>query len=302
MLAACRLAARQEVPIMSGRPVPMVRRRQLGAALRQHRIDAGLSIREVAGKLLCSQSKISRIESAQRNISLRDVRDLMDLYKIRDPALRKSLMRLAEESRQAAWWTDFNLSTTYERLIGLEGSAATILEYQIGVIPGLLQTSDYALGTAHAWSDDPNVIKNLVDVRVARQRFLAKETVRKFIFDESVLHRTRENPELMRDQIQKIIDAAAEPHVDVQIIPFAAGVHRGLISGFVVLQFPKSESANSAVEMSDVVYLEGNLDRAVFLEDPDEVAGYIETFTGLQEKALGTAETVAFLKDFIRGL
>ena len=88
---------------MSGNPGPLVRRRQLGAALRRHRVDAGLSLTEVAGALLLSASKISRIETAQRNISARDVRDLLDLYRVTDPEVRGELMKLVEESRERAW-------------------------------------------------------------------------------------------------------------------------------------------------------------------------------------------------------
>ncbi|GAA2643935.1 transcriptional regulator [Paractinoplanes durhamensis] len=224
----------------------------------------------------------------------------MDLYKVRDPAVRRNLMKLAEESRQTAWWTEFNLPPAHERFIGLEGSAATILDYQIGALPGLLQTPEYAAAVIRAWSDDPDVIQNIVNVRITRQRFLGKETALKFVVDESALRRPIGSPEVMRDQIRKLI--AVGPQTDLQVLPFAVGAHQGLITGFNILQFAKSMPASSAVDMSDVVYLEGLLDSALFLEDPDDVKSYIQTFTGLQEKALSKVETINFLEGILRDL
>lgn len=290
------MAAIMEVAIIPGNPGPLVRRRQLGAALRKHRTDAGLSLVEVAKKLLLSPSKISRIESAQRNISARDVRDLMDLYRITDPATRSELMRLVEESRESAWWAQYNLEPAYERLIGLEGASATISDYQIAAVPGLLQTPGYAAATSRAWFDDLDVIANAVDVRMARQQRLTKSTALKFVVDESALRRPVGGRAIMRDQVRKLIEASGESRIEFQVIPFSAGAHKGAVSGFTVLQFSKLVAAGSAARMSDIVYLESVVGAGAYIEQPEEINGYLDAFLGLQKKALDKHATISFLE------
>ena len=295
------MAAIMEVAIIPGNPGPLVRRRQLGAALRKLRTDAGLSLVEVATKLLLSPSKISRIESAQRNISARDVRDLMDLYRITDPAVRDELMRLVEQSRESAWWAQYNLESAYQRLIGLEGAAATICDYQIVTIPGLLQTPEYAAAVAAVWTDDPDRVKNAVDVRMVRQELLAKGAALKVVVDESVLRRTVGSREIMRDQIRKLIEVSGSgSRIEFQVLPFAAGAHKGAVSGFIVLQFPKSVAAGSAARMTDIVYLESVVGAGAYIEQPEEVNGYFEAFLGLQEKALDRPATISFMEALLR--
>jgi transcriptional regulator with XRE-family HTH domain len=293
-----------EVAIIPSAPGPLVRRRQLGAALRQHRIDAGLSLSDAARQLLCSPSKISRIESAQRNISARDVRDLIGIYRLTDPAVRKNLMRLVEESREAAWWGAFDLfpsSPAYERLIGLEAAATTIHNYEIGAIPGILQTPEYSAAVVGAWTDDRAVIQNAVEVRAARQRFMSADTQLNFVVDESAFRRPVGGAETMRAQILKLIGLGTGTRISFQVIPFSAGAHQGMVTGFIVLQFSNSISDESAAGMSDVVYLEGVVEPA-FLDQPDEVDGYLKAFRTLQSKALSPQETLSFLQGVLRDL
>jgi transcriptional regulator with XRE-family HTH domain len=293
-------AAITEVTIIPGQPGPLVRRRQLGAALRRLRNDAGLSLREVADSLLSSPSKISRIESAQRNISARDVRDLMDLYRVTSPGIRDELMRLVEESRQSAWWAEFNLDPGYERLIGLEGAAAVIFDYQLGAIPGLLQTSAYATAMTRAWTDDVQFINNAVGVRMARQRILDQAVKLEFVFDESVLRRSVGGREIMHDQIRKLIDLATGSEIQIQTIPLSAGAHQGLAGGFIIVQFPRSDLTDPASNMSDIVYREGVVGPGAYLEQPDEVQDYLTAFRGLQAVALSRQATIAFMEDILR--
>src|SRR5215469_3341302 len=126
---------------MSGRS-PTIRRRELGLLLRELRMRSGLTIDDVAERLLCSPSKISRIETAQRALSLRDVRDMCDLYGVNDQTERDRLMALSRESRQRAWWEDYDLP--YSTYLGLEAEATLINDFKCGVVPSLLQTEDYA--------------------------------------------------------------------------------------------------------------------------------------------------------------
>jgi transcriptional regulator with XRE-family HTH domain len=293
-----------EVASISGHPGPLVRRRELGAALRQHRIAAGLSLREVADRLLLSQSKLSRLETARRSISARDVRDLLDLYRVADPEIRDRLMKLVEESRESAWWDryDYDVDPGYARLIGLEGAAATIRDYQIGAVPGLLQTSEYTAAVLSAWIEDPNVIRSAVDLRQARSQHLNANVELEFLVDESVVRRSIGGRETMLGQLRKLITVSAEPSTRFQIVPFSVGAHQGLVGGFIVLHFPDSNSAGASARMSDIVYHEGVVGAGTYLEQPDEVAGYREAFRRLQSQALTERATTLFMEQLIRDL
>ncbi|MBG0569243.1 helix-turn-helix domain-containing protein [Actinoplanes aureus] len=294
-------AAITEVTIISGHPGPLARRRQLGAALRRHRTDAGLSLAEVAKRLLLSPSKISRIETAQRSISARDVRDLMDVYRVTDPVVRDELMRLVEESRESAWWAQYNLDPGYERLIGLEGAATTISDYQVAIVPGLLQTPEYAAAISGPWSDAPEVLKDAVDVRIARQQILSKGALFRFVIDEAALHRWVGSREIMRGQIRKIIDLNTGSNLECQVIPYSAGAYQGLVSGFIILQFANSVSTGSAASLSDIVYHEGVIGAGAYIEQSEEVERYLKIFGRLEEKALDRRASNSFMEAVLRG-
>ncbi|KUL21762.1 helix-turn-helix domain-containing protein [Actinoplanes awajinensis] len=280
--------------VIPAHPAPLVSRRQLGAALRQHRADADLSLKEVADRLLCSPSKISRIESAQRNISARDVRDLMAIYRITDPDVQARLTRLAEQSREALWWAPYNLDPAYARLIGLEGSATAIYEYQLGVVPGLLQTLEYTASIVSAWTDDPDAVRQASEVRQKRQESIGRDTELAFVIDESVFHRSL-GETTMHGQIRRLIELSESPRITFQVLPFSAGTHQGVVSGFEILRFADPAAADVVAGMSDVVYLEGVV-RPSYLDQADEVEGYLRSFTSLQTKALDRQDTLSFLK------
>ncbi len=133
---------------MAGANSPTVRRRELGALLRALRMGAGLTVDQVAAALLCSPSKVSRLETGHRGASARDVRDLCNLYDVSDPAERERLMSLAHEGKQQAWWHSFDLR--YQTYVGLEDEAASIKLYNANVVPGLLQTADYGRAVTNA--------------------------------------------------------------------------------------------------------------------------------------------------------
>jgi transcriptional regulator with XRE-family HTH domain len=290
------------VAIIHGHPGPLVRRRQLGAALRRHRIDAGLSLAQVADQLLLSPSKISRIETAQRSISARDVRDLMNLYRVTDPEARGELMKLVEESRETAWWAQYDIGPGYERLIGLEGAAATICDYQLGTVPGLLQTPEYAQAVVGAWTDDPDVIRNSVEVRLARQQNLSEHTLLKIVVDESAIRRSVGDRRIMRDQIRRLIEMSGRAELEFRVVPFSAGAHKGLIAGFVILQFSQSVSADSTAGVADIVYHEDVVGEGAYIEQPAEVHEYLQVFLELQQIALDAQATISFLEDTLRDI
>src|SRR6266480_715014 len=121
---------------------PTVRRRELGALLRALRLESGLTVEQAANRLLFSMSKLSRMETGHGVTTTRDVRDLCDLYGVTDEAERDHMMQLAAEGKQQAWWQSYDLP--YSTYVGLEAEATVISDFQSSVVPGLLQTADYA--------------------------------------------------------------------------------------------------------------------------------------------------------------
>ena len=149
---------------MTGVPAsgsPTVRRRELGALLRAHRTRKGWTAEQVAGRLEFSPSKVSRLETGQRGASARDIRDLCELYGV-DGQERQHLMDLASEGKQRAWWQPLGLP--YSTYVGLEAEAASISDYGLGIMPGLLQTPDYARSVVRAAV--PKWVPDVVEQRV----------------------------------------------------------------------------------------------------------------------------------------
>jgi transcriptional regulator with XRE-family HTH domain len=263
---------------------PTVRRRELGALLRKLRNEQGFTVEQVAERLLCSPSKISRLETGHRNATLRDVRDLCDLYGITAKAERDRFMTLAREARQQAWWQSYDL--TYSTYAGLEFEAVAIDDFQSSVVPGLLQTPDYAraghLGTLPRLS--PEEIERQIEAKLTRQQVLARAEPPRFraVLDEAVLHRLTGGPHVMTAQLGKLIEVSDLPNVTIQVIPFAVGAHPGVESNFNILTLPAT---------SGVVFVEG-LVGSIYLERPEDLERYDRVFEYLQRVALGPRDSI----------
>jgi transcriptional regulator with XRE-family HTH domain len=271
---------------------PTVRRRELGAALRRYRQEAGLTVKAVTESLLLPVGKISRIESGQRNATLRDVRDLCDLYGVKDRKVRAYLMDLAREGRQPGWWREFDLERGYRRFVGLEAAASAISEYQTSTVPGLLQIRQYAYEMVKVWRHDASLaqIDQEVKVRLTRQDVLRGEKVPRFhaILDEAVLRRQVGGPDVMRTQLQHIVRMSELRLAVVQVIPFAAGSHTGMDSIFVLLDFPQPQ-------IPSVVYLDGLIGQ-IFVEQQAEIERYRRAFADLAAIALGPSDSIDLVK------
>ena len=155
---------------------PTVRRRELGALLRQLRTGRGLTVEQAAEQLMISMSKLSRMETGQSAASLRDIRDLCDLYEVTDEAERDRMVNLAREGKQTGWWQGYDLES-FATYVGLEAAAVQIRCYQSAIIPGLLQTPDYAraMHAAGVPEISPERTEELIEVRLRRQRLLDRD-------------------------------------------------------------------------------------------------------------------------------
>ncbi len=271
---------------------PTLKRRELGARLRQLRHDAGMTVEEVAAELLCSPAKVSRMETARRGISLRDVRDLCGIYDV-DRAVREELMSMAQDSHQHAWWQEFDVP--YQKYIGLEEAAASIVIYESGAVPSLFQTADYA--RALIIGTDPTLLPDQVDqgveARMIRQQLLTAHSAKTFhaVLDEAAVRRLVGGAEVMQAQLSALAQRAVLPNVTIQLIPFEAGAHPGLDSTFTILQFTEES-------VPDVVYVEGLLGQ-FYVERKAEIERYNRSFERIRAKALTPHDTVARLATMI---
>src|ERR1700733_3359854 len=212
---------------------PTVRRRRLSLELRRLREAARLTCEEVAEHLECSASKISRVETGRVSVSPRDVRDMLALYGV-DPQQLDGLVQLARESRQKGWWHAYSdtMQPRFATYIGLEDAAAEIRTYEVNLIPGLLQTEDYARTVISAGNltGSQEDVERRVALRMGRQPTLTGNEPPQLWagLDEAVLRRTVGGQGLMRMQLDHLVELAATPNVAVQVIPFVAGAHPGM--------------------------------------------------------------------------
>src|SRR3984957_15243081 len=190
---------------------PTARRRELGSMLRSLRAGTGMTSEEVAERLRFSRSKVSRLENGRRGASQGDIALLCDLYQVSDQQ-RARLGELAAEGKQRAWWQSLNLPYADYDYIALEAGAEAISDYGLALVPGLLQTPDYAraLLQANAPALARHVVEERVQARMARQRLLSAGEGPSFVavLDESVLHRVVGSPTIMLGQLNRLIEIA----------------------------------------------------------------------------------------------
>jgi transcriptional regulator with XRE-family HTH domain len=277
---------------MSSAQSPTVRRRRLALELRRLREAARLTCEEVAEQLECSASKISRVETGRVSVSPRDVRDMLEIYGIPEDQ-RESLVQLARDSRQKGWWHAYSdtIQPQFATYLGLESAASEIRIYEVSLIPGLLQTEDYArtVISAGMMNSAHEEIERRVELLMARQPALTRSDPPKLwaVLDEAALRRRVGGAGLMRLQLDYLLGVASLPNVAVQVIPFGGGAHPAMGRPFVVLVFPERADP-------DVVYLE-DLTSALYLEDVDEVDRYNVFFNHLRATALSFDDSSALI-------
>jgi transcriptional regulator with XRE-family HTH domain len=268
---------------------PTVRRRRLGAELRRHRESAGFTIEQVAERLDCSASKISRLETGHTGASPRDVRDMLIIYRVGNAEL-DDLLEVAQEARQRGWWQRYG-SVLSSDFVSFEAAAQTIRSYEAQCVPGLLQTEEYARSLIRAVRVDlsPAEIDRRVRVRMARQTLLTQHDPADFwcVLDEAVLLRAVGGPDVLRRQCEQLLTCAAMPNVTLQVLPLQVGAHAGMEGSFVLLGFPDDVDP-------DTVYV-AMATGGVFQEKPDELTRYATIFDQLKRIALAPEESVAFV-------
>jgi transcriptional regulator with XRE-family HTH domain len=265
---------------------PTVRRRRLAGELRRLRDQAKLTIEDVAEKLECSSSKISRMETGHVGVNPRDARELLRLYGVSDDRL-DALVQLAREARRKGWWDSYSEVFT-GAFVGLEAEASSLRAYQALLVPGLLQTEDYMRAVIRAARPDATVaeVEMRVKARLARQRLLTEAEPPRYwaVIDEAVLCRPVGGEAAMRAQLNWLVTRAALPHVTIQVLPFSAGAHSGMEGSFLILGFPEQADP-------DVVYVD-NTAAGIYLEEPAEILRYTLMFDHLRAAALSPDDTL----------
>ncbi|MEW2611755.1 helix-turn-helix transcriptional regulator [Streptomyces sp. NPDC047880] len=275
---------------------PAVRRRKLGAELRALRSSAGLTSGEAARQVGWHQSKVSRIETGTSGVKPADVRSLLDAYGVADPQLRELLMVLAgsdDNGGRHHWSHAYRgaLPPTYRDFISLESQAGAMRTLETTVVPGLLQTPEYARAVTRAAVEglSEDRLDTLVEVRLARQDVLRADPPLELsaVLDEAVLRREVGGPGVMARQRERLIEAARLPQVRLQVLPFAAGAHIGVTGPFVILSF-------SSTSDLDVVVLD-HLTSSLYLERKEDLQAYTEAFNALQIHALSPEDSLDFI-------
>jgi transcriptional regulator with XRE-family HTH domain len=275
---------------------PTARQRELSRRLQMLREAKSLNATEVAEQLLCSSTKISRIETAQRKASLRDVRDLCQLYGVPE-AETAELMDLAREAREPGWWARYDDLGNASAYLGLEQEAKSIAYFSMSYIHGLLQTEGYARSIIRSINPLMNeqVLEERMQARIRRQELfeIPDRPHLRVLLDEAVLQRATGGHAVMAAQLAKILDAIAAEKAVVQVVPFSAEVTASSDSNFTLFEFDHPSS-------SSIIHIEGLLYSSI-LDKPAIVDRYREVLDHLRDVALRPAETQALITE-IRAL
>lgn len=271
---------------------PTARLRRLAAELLRLRKTADLSREAVAEQTGINKATLYRIETAKARPQARTLKTLLQLYEV-DDAKREELGVLLREANQQGWLQTFEgeLPDRYSTYIGFESEAAKILTYEALIIPGLLQTEDYARALIRGMMPDgtDEEVENRVAARMQRQKVLEGGQLRLWlVVDEAALKRSVGNAAVLKAQLDHMQQVAKKPNVTLQVLPFEAGPHPALLGSFVILQFGE-------VGAPDMVYIESEAGD-LFLDDELSVERYNDTFEHLRATALSATASVDFLK------
>ena len=257
--------------------------------------------RDNAGyRIRASGSKISRLELGRVSFKERDVVDLLELYGVTDMTERDQLIGLAREANSPAWWQKYSdvVPDWFQIYVGLEEAAELIRVYEVQFVPGLLQTAEYARavvrqGQPAAPADE---VERRVALRTRRQQLLGRPRPPRLwaVVDEGALRRPMGGRDVMRGQVERLMAAAREPNVTLQVLPFTFGGHAAEGGAFTIMRFPEAD-------MGDIVYIE-QLTGALYLDKREDVERYSEVMERLSVKATSPDRTQGILAAILKEL
>ncbi|MFC4562841.1 helix-turn-helix domain-containing protein [Nocardiopsis mangrovi] len=276
---------------------PSVRRRRLSARLRTYREATGKTTGQVAKDLGWQQTKVSRIETGvKKSVQADELDALLDYYAEENPDVRSELHECARMAKQRGWWSRYKDVLTMA-LPDFETEASVIRTYECQVIPGMLQTGDYAeaIFRANLVRSDAE-IRERVSARVKRQEILHRVDPPTYwvILDEATLRRRVGSAEVMRVQLRHLTHMAARHNINIYVLPFSAGAHPATVGSFVIMDFPNPTDAS-------IGYVETPTS-SVYVEEPNDLADLNSTFGGAQGSSLSPARSLQFINDVIESL
>lgn len=271
---------------------PVVQQRRLRAELRRARDAAGRTQKDVAGALGWSTSKVIRIETGAVAVSTSDVMALLHYYGIKDDRAEELLA--VTRAKEEMWWDKYAyFGQAFLNMLSYETSASHIRQFQNLVVPGLLQTREYAQAVMEAYTPDSKMVADGMTVRMRRQDLLTEDgpeyTV---VLDESVVRRRVKDTRVQLDQLVKLRKQAGHPRISIQVVPFTAGVVAAMRVSFAIFEFPSDEEDH-------VVNIEHPHQMALIRDDAEVASDYLESFSDLQDIALSTEESAKFLDTLI---
>lgn len=275
--------------LMTDNPNPSVRSRQVANQLRRIREDLGLTGAEVAKLLDMSPSKISRIETGNRMLSVDVVAALLGLYKVPE-RMREQILDQVRKAENRGWWESrgLGLPTLWTALINFESRANRIQNYEALFIPGLLQIPEYTAaiikGINAAMTESE--LTNLIAARMARQAALRRSGLQFLaVIDEGALRRPLTESGVMRRQLRHLADSSERSNVTLRVVPLRAGPHAGLRGPFAVMEFSEEPS---------LVYIE-NQTTFMFLDEKEDFAAYCVALSNILNVALKPADSVELI-------
>ena len=280
---------------------PIGARRRLGAELRRLRTEAGMTLDDVAERMTCSTSKISRLETGKGVPKVPDVSELMRIYGLDSDTERALLLRLVRDGREHGWWESYTEGVQSERYIldvpgrypSLENDARAVHSFDLTVVHGLLQTVDYSRAVIqpvlpHHTAEE---IDRLVELRQRRQdafhRAEGTSLEMNALIDEVVLRRPVGGPAVMAAQLDRLLATTRLPNVTIRILPVEVGILRAHAGHFVVLDIPRELG-------SDVVYIEGHAGD-FYLDTPSDLRLYRDVFADALAHSLSPQESVKLI-------
>jgi transcriptional regulator with XRE-family HTH domain len=277
---------------------PTVLRMILGRQLQALREQAGLSHQQAADAIFASEWTLRRIEAGKGALKPLNIKSLLVTYGITDVREIDLFLGLARDASRPGWWHSYGdvLPDWFKVAVGLEESASLIRAYEPQVVPGLLQTEAYvrAITAASFPSEQEEESERRVALRLARQELLKRPAPPEYwvVLEETVLRRPIGGPDVMRRQVEYLIDCAARPNITLQVLPFSAGWHPAMYGMFWIYRFPDDA-------IPDVVYSEG-LTSATYLNKPEETSMYTEALDRMSAIAATPDQTITILREALK--
>ncbi|MET9736049.1 helix-turn-helix transcriptional regulator [Streptomyces sp. NPDC006458] len=279
------------------RPAPTVGQVVLGKRLQELREAAGLKREEAAQVLRVAPATVRRMEMAEVALKIPYVQVLLETYGV-PQGEAEAFVALAEEANRPGWWQRYHdvLPDWFSMYVSLEGAARLIRSYEPHFVPGLLQTEDYARAVLDAGTVGPigpDAVERHVSLRMERQRLLERENPPHLwvIMDETVLARpVCSRAEVMREQLDRLLEAAEHPRITLQVAEFASGPHPGTYAPFSLFRFAEPE-------LPDMVFTE-YLTGALYLDSRREVSAHLEVLDHVTAHAAPAQRTKAILREY----